>query len=256
MLGTAFYQNEGAEISEKDISDVPQSQSTILISSERVNVNSWFYFQSQDALSHYTTRWSQYVLYITSSFNHLLMNICVYLWSVVRFVEVAWLPRPLLYAVIFTGVPLDKRRVLGRLRSIRDTELHDHYPRARRWNSCIHSHSCQHSMWYLISWYKVQNKSNLNIAAATVEGCMGTATVWSDTAQSWGAASSLLMGCRTSKNRTETLMLFGHNNIAKEVFWSCTCQLITCIFVTPDTQKMTFIYVHLVLFCCVGVITL
>lgn len=159
------------------------------------------------------------------------MNICVYLWSVVRFVEVAWLPRPLLYAVIFTGVPLDKRRVLGRLRSIRDTELHDHYPRARRWNSCINSHSCQHSMWYWISWFKVHNnKSNLNIAAATVEGCMGTATVWSDTAQSWGAASSLLMGCRTSKNRTETLMLFGYNNIAKEVFWSCICQLLNMYF--------------------------
>lgn len=59
----------------------------------------------------------------------------VYLWSVVRFVEFSWLAGPLLYAVVLAGVPLDQRRVLGRLWSIGDTELHDHHPRPRRWYS-------------------------------------------------------------------------------------------------------------------------
>ena len=59
----------------------------------------------------------------------------MYLWSVVRLVEVSWLARPLLYAVVLAGVPLDQRWVLGRLWSIRDTELHDHDPRPRRWYS-------------------------------------------------------------------------------------------------------------------------
>lgn len=43
----------------------------------------------------------------------------------------------------------------------------------------------------------LETKSHLNIAAATAEGCKGTATVWFDTAQSWGPAGNLLMGCRT-----------------------------------------------------------
>lgn len=51
-------------------------------------------------------------------------------------------------------------------------------------------------------------------------------------------------------------MLFGYNNIAKKYLGAALANYLTCIFVTPDTQKMTFIYVHLVLFCCVGVITL
>lgn len=60
---------------------------------------------------------------------------CVYLWSVVRFVEFSWLARPLLHTVVLAGVPLDKRGVLGRLWSIRDAELHDHDPRPWRWYS-------------------------------------------------------------------------------------------------------------------------
>lgn len=52
----------------------------------------------------------------------------VYLWSVVRFVELSWLAGPLLYAVVLARVPLNERRILGRLRSVGDTELHDHYP--------------------------------------------------------------------------------------------------------------------------------
>lgn len=40
-------------------------------------------------------------------------------------------------------------------------------------------------------------KSHLNIAAATAEGCKGTATVWFDTDRCWGAAGILPTGCRT-----------------------------------------------------------
>lgn len=59
--------------------------------------------------------------------------ICMYLWSVIRFVEFSWLAGPLLYAVVLARVPLDQRGVLGRLWSIGDTELHDHHPRPGRW---------------------------------------------------------------------------------------------------------------------------
>lgn len=56
----------------------------------------------------------------------------MYLWSVVRFVELPRLAGSLLYAVVLAWVPLDQRGVLGRLWSIRDAELHDHDPRSRR----------------------------------------------------------------------------------------------------------------------------
>lgn len=59
----------------------------------------------------------------------------VYLWSVVRFVELSWFVGSLLYAVVLAWVPLDQRRILGRLWSIGDAELHDHHPRPRRRNS-------------------------------------------------------------------------------------------------------------------------
>lgn len=57
-----------------------------------------------------------------------------YLWSVFRFVELPWLAGSLLYAVVLAWIPLDQRRILGRLWSIGDAELHDHHPRSRRWD--------------------------------------------------------------------------------------------------------------------------
>ena len=58
--------------------------------------------------------------------------LCAYLCSVVRFVKLSWLAGPLLYAVVLAWVPLDQRRVLGRLWPVGDAELHDHHPGARR----------------------------------------------------------------------------------------------------------------------------
>lgn len=63
------------------------------------------------------------------------LKVCVYLWSVVRFVEFSRLARSLLYTVVLAGVPLDQRGVLGGLRSVGDAELHDHDPRPWRRHS-------------------------------------------------------------------------------------------------------------------------
>ena len=65
----------------------------------------------------------------------MLWFVPAHLLRVLRLVELPGLAGPLLYAVVLARVPLDQRRILGRLRSIGDTELHDHHPRTGGWHS-------------------------------------------------------------------------------------------------------------------------
>lgn len=68
-------------------------------------------------------------------FDSVGFHVCVHLWSVVRFIELPRLAGPLLYTVVLAWVPLDQRRILGRLGSVGDTQLHDHHPRSRSGHS-------------------------------------------------------------------------------------------------------------------------
>lgn len=108
--------------------------------------------------------------------------------------------------------------------------------------------------------------SHLNIAAAVVEGCRGKVMVWFDTAQSWGAAGSLLMGWKSHICKEATVSLFSKNihEMRKAVY--CVCYKPIC-YHHIHTRQLPFqmfryhfhkcwFNTYVVLFCCVGVITL